>query len=336
MGNFTEDKELTKTIITKRAKSLPLTDKEEAYSRQMFDHLMSSKRAMRKTVQMVTGSEIRKSSVDVKPLRNEPITRQADEPTGNVDNPTPVASEEKLADADNKPKQVLTENERLSNIIQTEVGVPSTEKPNAPTINPAPLPVAKVGDTVEKTFGKTLFKGTVQVINKNGVAVVKWADGRQTWEEVSKLTKATNVPEKGKKLNVPDVTYDVPSEKVTKAEEDESVVSAEEPAPTPAPVAEAPEETEPTTGHTPFEGMVEVLERVLDLARYIKECQADAGDDEEIVDYYETLNESLRETAESVLGALTIELKDTQEEPELENPQNGQVPDGVNPNGASY
>lgn len=361
MGNFEVDKKLVQTILTKLSKSQSLTNEEETYRRQLFDAMLSSKKTVRKAVQVITGTELRKGAFDVAPMRPYPIApapgskQTPEENTEGMPDRTlldagkggnDAEAGEKLADADNKPKQAQTVQEQLSDVIQIKVGVPEimNEKPR-PVIEPEPAtkfvsadPV-KVGDMVLKNFAKSgqlVFRGQVQAISKEGGATVRWETGQFTHEPAILLVKEKQVPLKSHVVPGAEVAgdtkvtdHEIPVKKAdrpifenenpqTAGQPNEQPFPKDEKAPEEKPEDEEVDEQAPEGHKTPFEGMVEVLSRVLDLAKYVRECQAASGDDEEVAEYYENLLDSLRETAENVLGALTMEMAPTQDGMEMD------------------
>ncbi len=373
MGNFEFDKELTQTILAKRAKSQVLTPDEEKYAHALFEKMISGKKFVRKTVTMITGTELRKGMFDAKPIRDISITPATGSKTTPQDNPTaqPDASlrdGNKLPDLDNKPNKIQTENERIADILQTEVGVPDTQHETSNVIQPEPAakfvsadPV-KPGDMVVKNFakvGQQIVKGTVHSINTNGVALVKWANGLQTHEVASYLVKM-KLPEADPSVKDKDYTYEIPVSESgsmsdvrpisgkgnvgwgdTQGKMSKGAIShteayervkdqpgVEDPHALAQHIVEEAggekekvkkdgdivgDSTMPQISEPPFQGLVATLEQVLALARCVKSYQVSANDDEEVVQYYDTLLDALRGMAEKILAALQMELTEAQE-----------------------
>lgn len=348
MGNFEPKEDLTKTILSKRAQSIPLTDKEELYARQLFNHLLVNKKSLRKVVRVITGNELRKGMLDAAPTRTDNNPREVDGITNDVPDAQPDTSargDAKLPDLDGRPNSVETEQERLSNILQTNVGVPSIMDDRQPVVTPEPAakfvsadPV-KVGDTVVKNFakdGQVIVKGIVTDINKNGMALVKWSTGTFTHEVATQLVKA-KLPEADKSVKDKDHTYEIPVAKgaITHEEAYERVkdqpgvedphavaqhiveqAGGEEKVKKDGDIVAHPPMPVESGSTTPFEGLVCSLQAVLDLGRRVKNLRETAGDDEEVCAYYDDLLHSIREMAEQILAALQMELSEAKSEVE--------------------
>ena len=318
---FKFDEEMTKRIITKRAASELLTTEEENYSRKLFDSMMSSKRSVQKTVRIVTGAELRKEhSSDLVKIKAEEPTRAYNYPRqvglkpGN-DNPNAQPDTslrtggQKLPDVDAKPKQLTTENQRLSDITQHPVDpVGNENQAVVPSVEPAAKFVSAdpvvIGDVVVKNFSRTgqlIFKGVVTNLDSSNRATVKWTNGMQTFEWGHLLVKdhkpAAPASEVKPKAEV-DRTTDYPVAKTEKLQKDGDIV-ADIPSATPAYCA-------------PFQELVCSLERVVGMAAEMKGAQARI-DDPEVVEYYGKLIGQLREMSETILSALSMELSEAQE-----------------------
>ena len=94
---------------------------------------------------------------------------------------------------DNKPKQLRTEEQKLSDILQVNVDrkQEGTTEPQAKAAD-----AIIVGDRVIKAFpGIGLAQGVVWSLDKNGHAIVRWERGFQSTEYVAKLAKAGRLDE---------------------------------------------------------------------------------------------------------------------------------------------
>jgi len=324
MGEFKMDEELTKRIMAKRAQSEPLTDSEENYARKLFDAMMASKKSVQKTVRIVTGTDLRKENVsDLQKIKAEEPTRPYNFPAQGKalpkENPNAQPDDslrngEKLPDVDNKPKETTTENQRLSDITQQKVDPMTSETQNVvistePAAKFQAADPVRIGDAVIKNFarvGQLLYKGVVLNIDTQGRAVVKWANGMQTFESAYLLVKcdaaapATSV----KPAAEVDRTTEYPVSgkvKTEKIQKDEDIV----PEPMGAP--------QPPVYCTPFQELVQSLERVVALAADMKMAQGRISDPE-VVEYYDQLIGDLRQVSETILSALSMELSEAQDE----------------------
>lgn len=343
---FKFDEELTKRVITKRAQSEPLTTDEENYARKLFDHMMSSKKSVQKTVRIITGADLRKQHTDdlskmaTAPTRTENHPRQVGlKPEGDKPNAQPDTSAtagEKLPDVDEKPKQLTTENQRMADITQHGIDrvenehqeVVSSVAPSADTKFVSADPV-KIGDVVVKNFAKTgqiIYRGVVTNLDSENRATVKWANGMQTFEWGHLLVKARAVAEQIAKGAISHTeayerVKDKPGvedphalaqhivEEAGGEEKTKKVAKNGDIAPEPESAM-----TAPAPAHsTPFQELVYSLESLIGVAGQMKQAQARI-DDPEVVEYYDQLIEHLREMAETILSALSMELSEAQEE----------------------
>lgn len=329
MADFKIDEALTKTILTKRSQSIPLTDVEENYSRQLFNHMMSSKKTVQKTVRIVTGTDIRKG-VDAEATREYNFPRQVGTKPEN-DNPMAHPDEslkngEKLPDVDNKPKTTTTEEQALSDKIQVDVHhptnaanrIPVTTEPAAKFVSADPV---VVGDLVSKNFARTgqhVLKGQVIAIDSSGRAIVKWQGGIQTSEWAHTLVKTHTVPAESVKHE--DMTSEVPVHGKTATEESSPAIPVKKAADSDPKAEEVRKDGDifPTSNGpvpadcTPFQDLVCSLERVVCLAGEMKAAAERNSIDPEVAGYYHKMVDQLRGMAEDILGALSMELRESQ------------------------
>ncbi len=191
------NKTLLQTILTKRQNSEQLSNEEEAYAREIFSTMMGSKKQVRKVVRIVTGeqlrkeasNEIKKGKVDAEATRKDPRYTEGKNPAkieGENSDPKIEALKGKLPDADEKPKTGgRYEHERLAEMTQEPIGTRS-EAAKFVSANPV-----KAGDIVSKNMMKTgtrIVKGVIIKV-KDGIAFVKWADGRMMYEQAHLLVK---------------------------------------------------------------------------------------------------------------------------------------------------
>lgn len=355
MRDLTAEEQTTyKQILAKRHASIPLTVKEENFARSLFFDMVTSKKSFQKTFRVITGEELRKSKIDA-PAAREGGTypRQggakptSDNPTAQPD--TSARDNEKLPDVDNKPKQVRTEEQKLSDILQVNVDKKQdgTTEPQAKFVAADPV---KIGDMVIKSFPNLgIATGTVVALDKSDHAIVRWERGFQSTEYAHALVKAGRLDEAmtaakpGKDTEYP-VTKQMSEDEIEEAKElaermkdkpeidnphalsrwmvqqgkkfadieaDLAKVVAEfekdgdivpEPERMSDPYASTPMKM------TPFQCLVKTLESTLDLARTVKSHRDTAGQDAEVVEYYDGILDSLRGVAEDILAALSMEL----------------------------
>jgi hypothetical protein len=349
MAEFKFDNDKIKTILSKRAQSILLSTEEENYSRKLFDAMMDSKKTVQKTVRIVTGTELRKEKEsDLKKQMQTPTRVEAVRPISDT-KATPTHDNdaqpdeslrggEKLPDVDEKGKTVTTEEQALSDKIQIDVSNPTNAPQALPvTTEPAAKFVAvdpvKIGDQVVKNFARTgqqIVKGVVlNVVNDR--AVVKWANGLQTHEIAYLLVKCHI--EEARPLAV-NQTTDIPVKKgspshteVYEAVKDKPGVEdphalanyivheqgGDEKVKKDGDILPTPAQSMPMMP-TPFQDLLSSLERVVGLAGDMKAMQARHSVDPEIADSYGQIVDSMRQIAETILSALSLELSEANEQ----------------------
>jgi len=195
----TVNKTLLATILRKRQNSEQLNNEEEAYARTLFSQMMDSKKQVRKVVRIVTGeqlrkeqsSELRKGKVDAEATRKDPRYPEGKNPQSikseNTD-PDVNSLKAKIPDVDEKPKtgpHPGLEQDRVSSMTQEAVP-PRSEAVKFTSADPV-----KAGDIVSKNMAKEgthIVKGVVLKV-KDGIAFVKWGDGRTMYEPAHLLVK---------------------------------------------------------------------------------------------------------------------------------------------------
>jgi|GEM_PF-6834703 len=317
--SFEVDERMTKTILSKRAQSIPLTTEEENYARKLFDQMMNSKKTVQKTLRVITGTDFRKG-VDAEATREYNFPRQVglkpedDDPMAHPDES--LKNGEKLPDVDNKLKTTTTEEQALSDKIQVGIKQPTnaplrlpvTAEPAAKFVSADPV---NVGDLVSKNFAKTgqhILKGQVVSIDSSGRAMVKWQGGMQTVEWAHLLVKAHTGPAESVKHE--DMTTEIPVKKaagmanLTDEEDPEDKVKKD------GDIADA------HYGPTPFQDLVCSLERVVSLAGEMKAAAERNTADPEVSEYYHRIVDELRGIAEELLAALSMELSEAKTDSE--------------------
>lgn len=214
------DKALFTRILEKRKNSEPLDDREEAYARKLFDAMMTSKPSLHKVVRVVSGEQLRKAKTDAEPTKKDPRYTEGKNPSkiGN-DNPNPKAEQlkGKVADADEKPKAGPApgyEQDRLNDMLQEKVPPRSEATSKFTAVDPV-----NTGDLVVKNIAKSgtlLVQGRVLKV-KDGVAMVKWSDGR-TMTEVAHLLVKAKKKEDDPKLGVSESEEEAKNPPMSKGE----------------------------------------------------------------------------------------------------------------------
>lgn len=301
---------MLKTILAKRHASIPLEVREEQFARKLFDELVTSKKSVAKTLRVVTGEELRKAKLDAPPTRSQAYADQAADIEDDKPAAEPEAASGKLPDVDGKPKTVKTEEQRLSDILQTDVDKPRppTAEPQAKFISADPV---RVGDVVVKNIarqGQVIAKGVVMGLDSQGHALVKWSTGQQTYEWAHTLVKARALPG-AVHSSKPGGEHedDVPHKAEVKKDGDIVETAQVE-----TPAAESPA----VPSRTPFQCLVETLEAILSVARTVKQYREQTHEDEEVTAYYDGMLDDLRGIAENILAALSMELTEAQEHTE--------------------
>ena len=229
MRNLTAEEQITyKQILAKRHASIPLTVKEENFARSLFFDMVTSKKSFQKTFKVITGEELRKSKVDVAAARTggehprQVSGVEDDKPTAQPD--TSARGNEKLPDVDNKPKQIRTEEQKLSDMLQVNVDKKQdgTTEPQAKFVAADPV---KIGDTVIKSFPNLgLARGMVVALDKSDHAIVRWERGFQSTEfahalvKAGRLDEATAAAKPGKDKDYP-VTKQMSEDEIEEAKE---------------------------------------------------------------------------------------------------------------------
>jgi hypothetical protein len=270
----------------------------------------------------------------------------------NAQPDTSARGDEKLPDVDGKPKELTTEGQRLADALQHPVTETADEKqrvnrpvspePQAKFVSADPV---KMGDVVTKNLARTgqmIVKGVVLTVDSSNRATVKWANGMQTYEWAHTLVKAhaaADAPknadsklddmkegEKSPPTMKGDITHTEAYERVKDKpgvedphalaqhiveqaggeKSKKSVQKNGDIAP------DAPTALEPPVYCTPFQELVCSLERLVGLAAEMKAAQGRI-EDPEVIEYYDQLIEHLREMAETILAALSMELTEAQE-----------------------
>lgn len=317
----TINKALLQTILTKRQNSEQLNNEEEAYSRKIFSDLMGSKKQVRKVVRIVTGeqlrketnAEIKKSKTDAEPTRKDPRYPQGKNPAsikGENTDPDVNSLKSKIPDVDEKPKtgpHPGLEQDRLSSATQEAV----PPRPEATSKFTSADPV-KMGDIVSKNMareGQHIVKGVVLKV-KGDVAFVKWADGRTMTEPAYLLVKV-------KKSEAAAAASEVKEDpKLGPSDEEEEAYNV--PITKNGDIASAKDYSTPgRVQTTPFEDLTSSLQRVISVASDLKDKQENTND-ADIKAKYDELIGKLREIAETILAALSMELSEAEAEAENE------------------
>ena len=315
----TVNKTLLNTILRKRRDSEPLNNEEEAYARKLFGEMMGSKKQVRKVVRIVTGEQLRKeqtlqkSKTDAEATRKDPRYPQGKNPQtikGENTDPDVNRLKTKIPDADNAPKtgpHPGLEGDRLGSMTQEAVP-PRSEAVKFVSADPA-----KVGDIVSKNMAKEgthIVKGIVLNI-KDGVAFVKWANGRTMYEHAHLLVKVKK-------------SEDAAAASEVKTDPKLGPSDAEEEAKNPpmkkdGDIAAAKDYSSPGRPETtPFEGLTSSLQDVVRLASQVKDKQEET-DDQDVKDEYDQIVGQLRGVAETILSGLSSELAEAEAEYDNEN-----------------
>lgn len=348
----TVNKTLLATILRKRQNSEPLNNEEEAYARKLFDSMMDSKKQVRKVVRIVTGEQLRKeqtlekSKTDAEATRKDPRYPQGKNPqTIKAENTDPDVNslKTKIPDADEKPKtgpHPGLEQDRVSSMTQEAVP-PRTEAVKFVSADPV-----RAGDIVSKNMAKEgthIVKGVVLKV-KDGVAFVKWGDGRTMYEPAHLLVKvkksdaaaaasevkadpklgpseseeeAYNTPmTKGKVTHTRAYRQvkDKPGVKDPHALAQHIVEQAGgEKVQKDGGLAEAPDYSTSRPKTTPFQDLTTSLQDVVRLAGDLK-GKAENTSDEDVKNEYEKLIGQLRGIAETILAGLSSELEEAEAE----------------------
>jgi len=222
-----DNEQLLRSILQKGRDSVPLNDEERIYQRKLFSDMMGSKKIVQKTVRILTGeqlrkernTELKKAKTDAEPNRKDPRYTEGKNPSkieGENPNPTRHQADSKIMDADLKPKEIKSEQERLGDKTQNPI-LPRTEAAKFVSLDPV-----KAGDIVIKNIAKSgqlIVKGVVLKVDaKNQTAIVKWGHGRTMVEFSHTLVKAKKVSEGAvdPKLGVPEAEEEAKNPPVTK------------------------------------------------------------------------------------------------------------------------
>ncbi len=313
----TVNKLLLDSILRKRQNSEQLNNKEEAYARELFSSMMDSKKQVRKVVRIVTGEQLRKeqtlqkSKVGADATRKDPRYPEGKNPVsikGENTDPDIESLKTKIPDVDEKPKtgpHPGLEQDRVSSM--TQEAVPPRPEATAKFISLNPV---HKGDIVSKNMareGSHVVKGVVLNI-KDGVAFVKWANGRTMYEPAHLLVKvkksdaavAAHEVKEDAKLGVPEAEEDAKNTPMTKNGD----------------LAEAPSYMSSSESKTtPFQDLTGSLQDVVRLAGDLK-GKADNTSDEDVKNEYEKLIGQLRGIAETILASLSSELEEAEAENE--------------------
>lgn len=300
------NKVLLDAILRKRRDSEQLNNEEEAYSRKLFNSMLDSKKNVRKVFLTVTGEQLRKeqklekSKTDAEATREDPRYPQGKNPVsiknteGHVD-----TLRSKIPDADEKPKQGPApgyEQDRMASMTQEAIP-PRSEAVKFTSANPV-----HKGDIVSKNMareGTLIVKGIVLKV-KDGIAFVKWANGRTMYEPAHLLVKVKEQKD-DPKLGVPE-----------KEEEDKNVPMTKN-----GDLSEAPSYMGDSSRDktTPFQDLTSSLQDVVRLAGDLR-GKADNTSDEDVKGEYEKLIGQLRGIAETILASLSSELAEAETDAE--------------------
>lgn len=337
MSDFSsEDKTLLKSILIKRASSQVLTDAERKFADKLFNQMMDSKKCVQKVVKVLTGEDIRKA-------KKEKIAN--DNPAAQPVDLTPTDGT-KLPDADNKPKELYTEEHRLTDMLQVPV-LPVTKslRTGDPVVKLAPsnATLGRIGVVKSVASNTTAtvqwFNGTCTLEPFSGLAydssrvnkgdwnsvqkstsilkeqgnldeLIEWAAGKSHTEVVDHLADQEGVDDPDALANwlihESDTTK---SAAVGDLKKDGDIVNADRPIDSNTMASSMYDETT-----SPFESLANSLTRTVDLARYFKTCQALHADDPEVAEQYRVMLDDLRGVADALLTALAVELSEARDE----------------------